>query len=86
MKLPFNMTRLYLLLVVIRFISCWSSGYVHPDEFFQSYEVSARDVFGVRARIPWEFDPARPARTSVVPSVIYFVRRDILCPRATACS
>ncbi|KAI4548291.1 hypothetical protein MG293_000621 [Ovis ammon polii] len=43
------------------------TGYVHPDEFFQSPEVIAGDVLGVAAARPWEFHPSSPCRTAVFP-------------------
>ncbi|KAF7255262.1 hypothetical protein EG68_09168 [Paragonimus skrjabini miyazakii] len=30
-------------------------GYIHPDEFFQSLEVAAGDVYGLDVYRPWEF-------------------------------
>jgi hypothetical protein len=42
----------------------WWSGYVHPDEFFQSPEVAAGAVLGhTRLATPWEFDPAYACRS-----------------------
>uniref|UniRef100_A0A8C2N8I0 Mannosyltransferase n=2 Tax=Capra hircus TaxID=9925 RepID=A0A8C2N8I0_CAPHI len=43
------------------------TGYVHPDEFFQSPEVIAGDVLGVEAARPWEFHPSSPCRTAAFP-------------------
>uniref|UniRef100_A0A2K5VWI9 Mannosyltransferase n=1 Tax=Macaca fascicularis TaxID=9541 RepID=A0A2K5VWI9_MACFA len=43
------------------------TGYVHPDEFFQSPEVMAEDILGVQATRPWEFYPSSPCRTVVFP-------------------
>ncbi len=31
------------------------SGYIHADEFFQSQEIMARDLFGFSVYTPWEF-------------------------------
>jgi len=36
----------------------FSRGYVHPDEFFQSVEIAARDVLGYRVFVPWEWGGA----------------------------
>lgn len=43
------------------------TGYVHPDEFFQSPEVMAEDILGVEAARPWEFQPSSSCRTVVFP-------------------
>ncbi|XP_069328854.1 GPI mannosyltransferase 4 [Eulemur rufifrons] len=43
------------------------TGYVHPDEFFQSPEVMAEDILGVQAARPWEFYPSNSCRTVVFP-------------------
>ncbi|KAF8561114.1 hypothetical protein P879_06189 [Paragonimus westermani] len=40
-------------------------GYIHPDEFFQSLEVAAGDVYGLDVYRPWEFvsDEGGPLRS-----------------------
>ncbi|CAH6792246.1 GPI mannosyltransferase 4 isoform X1 [Phodopus roborovskii] len=43
------------------------TGYIHPDEFFQSPEVMAEDILGVQASRPWEFYPSSSCRTVVFP-------------------
>ncbi|XP_016041178.1 GPI mannosyltransferase 4 [Erinaceus europaeus] len=43
------------------------TGYVHPDEFFQSPEVMAEDILGIEAARPWEFHPSNSCRTVVFP-------------------
>uniref|UniRef100_A0A8C6RH35 Mannosyltransferase n=1 Tax=Nannospalax galili TaxID=1026970 RepID=A0A8C6RH35_NANGA len=43
------------------------TGYIHPDEFFQSPEVMAEDILGVQATRPWEFYPSSSCRTVVFP-------------------
>ncbi|XP_007955299.1 GPI mannosyltransferase 4 [Orycteropus afer afer] len=43
------------------------TGYVHPDEFFQSPEVMAEDILGMEAARPWEFGPSSSCRTVVFP-------------------
>lgn len=64
--------------VLLRLVALFDSGYVHPDEFFQSPEVAAHDVLGLKlAEVPWEFSCARegqlfrsvvgPALTSGLP-------------------
>uniref|UniRef100_A0A8D8YRR3 Mannosyltransferase n=1 Tax=Cacopsylla melanoneura TaxID=428564 RepID=A0A8D8YRR3_9HEMI len=46
------------------------SGYIHPDEFFQSTEVVIGDIFNVENSKPWEFKVSYPVR-SIAP--IYLV-------------
>jgi len=53
------------LLILARVVFAFTSGYVHPDEWFQSNEVTARDVFGVDTVIPWEFSSEAPARSII---------------------
>ncbi|GAB5588437.1 hypothetical protein Unana1_03337 [Umbelopsis nana] len=42
-------------------------GYIQPDEFFQSPEITAGSAFDIEIFTPWEFDPASPARSIVPP-------------------
>lgn len=52
-----------LLLLAIRFVVALSLGYIHPDEFFQSPEVTASSIFDTHSFIPWEFaDTSNPCR------------------------
>lgn len=64
-----RMTRRRVLCVLVlafaRVMLAFAPGYVHPDEWHQSNELTARDVYGVDATIPWEFDRAAPARSIV---------------------
>uniref|UniRef100_F7BM57 Mannosyltransferase n=1 Tax=Ornithorhynchus anatinus TaxID=9258 RepID=F7BM57_ORNAN len=43
------------------------TGYLHPDEFFQSPEVMAEDILGLEVYRPWEFQAGSPCRTAVFP-------------------
>lgn len=47
----------YFLLALLRitFVLHTQSGYVHPDEFFQSVEVASGDIYGLDVFRPWEF-------------------------------
>ena len=36
-------------------LALFGTGYVHPDEYFQSSEVAARDVLNVTTFTSWEF-------------------------------
>ncbi|XP_049711601.1 GPI mannosyltransferase 4 [Elephas maximus indicus] len=56
-------------LSLLRVVWCLlpQTGYVHPDEFFQSPEVMAEDILGMEASRPWEFGPSSSCRTVVFP-------------------
>ncbi|XP_030186170.1 GPI mannosyltransferase 4 [Lynx canadensis] len=56
-------------LSLLRLLWCLlpQTGYVHPDEFFQSPEVMAEDILGIEAARPWEFHPTSSCRTVVFP-------------------
>lgn len=43
------------------------TGYIHPDEFFQSVEVLAGKTFNYEASLPWEFNVTSPIRSIGVP-------------------
>ncbi|KAL3218428.1 hypothetical protein MRX96_005934 [Rhipicephalus microplus] len=42
------------------------TGYIHPDEFFQSTEVVAGDLFGLKALRTWEFTSPYPIRSIAI--------------------
>ncbi|XP_011311140.1 GPI mannosyltransferase 4 [Fopius arisanus] len=46
------------------------TGYIHPDEFFQSVEVIAGDRFDIEVHRPWEFNASFPIRSTLIPQVI----------------
>ncbi|XP_018422831.1 PREDICTED: GPI mannosyltransferase 4 [Nanorana parkeri] len=56
-------------LSLLRVIWCLApqKGYLHPDEFFQSPEVMAGDILDLDTNRPWEFLPAFPCRTVLIP-------------------
>ncbi|XP_006884349.1 PREDICTED: GPI mannosyltransferase 4 [Elephantulus edwardii] len=56
-------------LCLLRVLWCLlpQTGYVHPDEFFQSPEVMAEDILGTEAARPWEFGLSSSCRTVVFP-------------------
>nr|XP_022906670.1 GPI mannosyltransferase 4 [Onthophagus taurus] len=39
------------------------NGYIHPDEFFQSIEVFASNIFELDGNIPWDFNVTFPIRS-----------------------
>uniref|UniRef100_A0A8C8VKN5 Mannosyltransferase n=1 Tax=Pelusios castaneus TaxID=367368 RepID=A0A8C8VKN5_9SAUR len=45
------------------------TGYLHPDEFFQSPEVMAGDILDLQVYYPWEFLSSSPCRTVVFPLI-----------------
>ena len=52
------------------FICLPLTGYIHPDEFFQSTEVMASDVFDFKAEKTWEWTSDHPGRNVVFPAII----------------
>ncbi|KAI9179527.1 alpha 1,2 mannosyltransferase [Blastocladiella emersonii ATCC 22665] len=50
-------------LAAVRLAAAIAPSYIHPDEFFQTPEVAAHQFLGVTTPLPWEFDPAAPARS-----------------------
>lgn len=62
---------LWRIMLVVRFIMVFSPGYIHPDEFFQSSEVTSNDIFGFRnTYVPWEFTEESPCRSIIPPTLI----------------
>eukprot|EP00501_MAST-03F_sp_TOSAG23-6_P000780 GSMAST32.ASY1.ANO1.810.1 assembled CDS len=59
----------YVAFLIIRLLFVLSPGYVHPDEFFQSPEVAARDILSIHGHLTWEFESMRPLR-SVIPILL----------------
>ena len=64
-----NWKKIHISLLVLRFLCIFLPGYPHPDEFFQSQEVAAADVFNFNVFIPWEFTPSNPCRSIFPPLV-----------------
>ncbi|KAF9560924.1 alpha 1,2 mannosyltransferase [Mortierella alpina] len=63
---------IYLLLLAFRLFSALSPGYIHPDEFFQSAEITAGNIFDLDVNIPWEYKPELPcsAITTGIPYLL----------------
>lgn len=62
----------YRTLLLLRFLLALAPGYLHPDEYFQSFEPAASLALSVHAEPPaWEWAPAtassRPIRSWLVP-------------------
>jgi phosphatidylinositol glycan class Z len=53
--------------VALRLAQMWSSGYIHPDEYFQAQEVAAIRRYKLDVPVPWEFDSRYPCRSAVLP-------------------
>ncbi|XP_043926653.1 GPI mannosyltransferase 4 [Protopterus annectens] len=60
---------LWVLFAIFRVLWCLApqTGYLHPDEFFQSPEVMAGDILNLQTYRPWEFNTSFPCRTAVFP-------------------
>eukprot|EP00041_Stephanoeca_diplocostata_P032289 m.1031438 g.1031438 ORF g.1031438 m.1031438 type:complete len:705 (+) comp24122_c0_seq11:414-2528(+) len=55
-RAPGQLNWVYRFLLLTRLlVAVFFSGYVHPDEFFQSSEIGARDVLKLHVFTPWEF-------------------------------
>ena len=52
------------------FICLPLAGYIHPDEFFQSTEVMAFDVFDFKVEKTWEWTSDHPGRNVVFPVIV----------------
>ncbi|KXN73037.1 hypothetical protein CONCODRAFT_4053 [Conidiobolus coronatus NRRL 28638] len=63
-----NFITIYLILSLFRILnSITSYGYIHPDEWFQSGEVIARDLFNKEIELTWEFIGDKPIRSIIFP-------------------
>ncbi|KAG0223186.1 hypothetical protein BGX31_008650 [Mortierella sp. GBA43] len=60
---------IYLSFLAVRIFIATSSGYIHPDEFFQSAEISAGHVFNIQVETPWEYNPQLPCRSILLPAI-----------------
>ncbi|KAG9061915.1 alpha 1,2 mannosyltransferase [Linnemannia hyalina] len=64
---------IYLVFLAFRLFIALSPGYIHPDEFFQSAEITAGNVFGLKVDIPWEYQPELPCRSIIIPSIYWSI-------------
>ena len=62
---------LALLLRLLFTLSPANTGYIHPDEHFQSVEVVVGDVLGFSTMRTWEWDPENPLRSPTLPLLLY---------------
>ena len=65
---PYFLTLLFRLLFAL---SPANTGYIHPDEHFQSVEVVVGDVLGFSTLRTWEWDPETPLRSPALPLLLY---------------
>jgi phosphatidylinositol glycan class Z len=63
--------RLLLLLRAVVALAPWTTGYIHPDEHFQSTEVAVGAALGLDTWRTWEWDPSRPLRSPALPLLLY---------------
>ncbi|XP_040583130.1 GPI mannosyltransferase 4 [Lepeophtheirus salmonis] len=63
---------IYWIFIIIRILFAFTqTGYIHPDEYFQSVEVITGDVLSLKTNTPWEFNVTAPLRSPSVPYVLY---------------
>ena len=55
--------------LLLRLIWALSPSYIHPDEYFQSEEVTTKLVLGIETNIPWEFGDRNALRSILPPFV-----------------
>ncbi|XP_069753346.1 GPI mannosyltransferase 4-like [Narcine bancroftii] len=62
---------MWLVLGVVRVLWCLApqTGYIHPDEFFQSPEIMAGDILNLKTFRTWEFNTSYPSRSVLFPLV-----------------
>ncbi|XP_059483413.1 GPI mannosyltransferase 4 [Neocloeon triangulifer] len=72
--------RTYWLLVALRFFLTIlpQNGYVQPDEFFQSVEIVAGDIFELDVNRVWEFNTSFPLRSIALPFTTIGIPLEIL--------
>lgn len=58
---------LYGALLWVRWIASSTPGYVHPDEYFQSPEITANAILNIDSYIPWEFEKENAIRAVIPP-------------------
>ncbi|XP_051874514.1 GPI mannosyltransferase 4-like [Pristis pectinata] len=62
---------MWLALGVVRVLWCLApqTGYIHPDEFFQSPEIMAGDILNLKTFRTWEFNTSYPSRSVLFPLI-----------------
>ncbi|CAO3650931.1 unnamed protein product [Cunninghamella blakesleeana] len=59
----------YFGLLCLRWMMASLPGYIHPDEYFQLAEVTARHILQIDTFIPWEFQSEHAARSISIPFI-----------------
>lgn len=64
-----------ILLALLRVCICFlpQTGYLHPDEFFQSTDIIAGSYFNSKVQPAWEFKAEKPIRCMLIPNVINYI-------------
>ena len=64
---------IYWLFVILRIVLVFypQSGYIHPDEFFQTVEVVVGDVFQTETTRTWEFNATAPIRSMTINMLVF---------------
>lgn len=72
--------RIYYGLCAVRLLLVFvpQTGYIHPDEFFQSLEPMAGDEFGLEHTRTWEFNASAPLRSIALPYITIRVPLNLL--------
>lgn len=67
-----DLYRPYWCLVALRIALVFvpQTGYIHPDEFFQSIEVLIGKFFDIEVNKPWEFTTTFPIRSMTLPYIV----------------
>ena len=64
---------IFLLLRLVLVLIPTNSGYIHPDEYFQTVEVIIGDVMELDTHKTWEFNITAPLRSATIPYTLYGV-------------
>ena len=62
-----NFAILVLLFSIRVVLNFTTTGYIHPDEYFQSVEILSNTIGINVPEVPWEWEPQLPARSIVSP-------------------
>lgn len=64
-----------ILLTLFRIAICFfpQTGYLHPDEFFQSTDIVAANYFHSKTQPAWEFTTDKPIRCMLIPSSLNYI-------------
>lgn len=63
---------LAILLGILRVVICFipQTGYLHPDEFFQSSDIVGGNYFQSKVNPVWEFNTDKPIRCMLIPNLL----------------